>query len=215
MDKKQMEMKVTHKIGILSDTHGLLRPEVEEALQGCEFILHGGDINAQEILDRLEEIAPAYAVRGNNDGEWAKYLPETLSIELCGVRFLMAHNKKMLPAKTDDTDVIIYGHSHKYEEKYSDGKLFLNPGSCGPRRFTQPVTLAVLKIKEDNSFWAERIDIALSAFKQQKEQETDEKGEPTDMNRVVRQVMRDVERGISVEKIAAKNRISTELAEQI
>ena len=149
MVKKPMGTKTAHKIGIISDTHGLLRPEVMKALQGCEYILHGGDINSQKILDELQETAPTYAVRGNNDGEWAHFLPETLSIELCGIRFFMVHNKKMLPKNPDaKTDIIIYGHSHKYEEKHLDGRLFLNPGSCGRRRFNQEITFAVMEAEE-------------------------------------------------------------------
>lgn len=149
-----------HRIGIISDTHGLLRPEVTEALRGCGVILHGGDINKPQILDELNKIAPTCAVRGNNDKEWAKNLPETLSAELYGVRFFMVHNKKYIPKNTDGIDIIVYGHSHKYEEHYAGGQLLLNPGSCGPRRFTQPITFAVLTIEDDRSFHVEKIEIA-------------------------------------------------------
>lgn len=148
-----------HRIGIISDTHGLLRPEVTEILRGCEAILHGGDINSPEILEALEKTAPTYVVRGNNDKAWAAYLPETLSVELWGVHFYMVHNKKYIPDNTEGIDVIIYGHSHKYEEKYSGEQLLLNPGSCGPRRFTQPITFAVLEIADDHSFRVEKIEI--------------------------------------------------------
>ena len=89
--------KERHRIGILSDTHGLLRPEVLEALRGCSAILHGGDINRPDILESLGEMAPVYVVRGNNDGEWAGKLPETVSLTLYGVRFFMVHNKKGIP----------------------------------------------------------------------------------------------------------------------
>ncbi len=85
------------KIGILSDTHDLLRPEVIDALQGCDNILHGGDISSQRILDRLEKIAPVKAVRGNNDGEWAEHLPMFLDFELGGLHIYMTHRKKDLP----------------------------------------------------------------------------------------------------------------------
>ena len=85
------------KVGILSDTHGLLRPEVLSALEGCEVILHGGDINRQSILDRLGQIAPVHAVRGNNDREWAEHLPVSLELSLAGARVIMTHKKKDLP----------------------------------------------------------------------------------------------------------------------
>jgi putative phosphoesterase len=146
------------KIGILSDTHGLLRPEVLQALQGCSAILHGGDINRQEMIDRLEQIAPVYVVRGNNDKEWAEHLPEFLDFELCGLRIYMTHKKKDLPEDLSPYDLIITGHTHKYEHKTSGEQVFLNPGSCGPRKLTQPITMALLHVHED-SFTVEKIDI--------------------------------------------------------
>lgn len=148
-----------HKIGVLSDTHGLLRPEIERLLEGCEWILHAGDINRQEILDKLKETAPVYAVKGNNDKEWAEYLPKTQLLHLYGKKIFMVHNKKEIPKDLEGIDIIIYGHSHKYEEKRVGGQLWLNPGSCGPRRFTQPITMAVLEIREDGSVMVRKHDI--------------------------------------------------------
>ena len=123
------------KIGIISDTHGLLRPEVVKALTGCDAILHGGDINRQEILDQLNTIAPVYVVRGNNDKEWAEHLPLTLDFTLTDLRIFMTHKKKDLPEDLSMFDLVVYGHSHKYAETYIGKTLLLNPGSCGPRRF--------------------------------------------------------------------------------
>lgn len=203
-----------HRIGIISDTHGLLRPEVEETLQGCEAILHGGDINHPKILDKLNQIAPTYAVRGNNDKEWAEELPEMLSVSLYGIRFFMMHNKKHIPKEEGDLkniDIIIYGHSHRYEEKYESDKLFLNPGSCGPRRFTQPITFAVLTVTDDGTYQVEKVEIAHQTRAGGAEQET----AAHDMRRIVKSVMRDTDKKISVGEIAAKNGISTQLAEQI
>ena len=142
-----------YKIGIISDTHGLLRPEVAEALRGCEAILHGGDVNKPEIIEQLKQIAPTYVVRGNNDKEWAKELPESMTVSLCGIRFFMVHNKKHIPKSEDslqDVDIIVYGHSHKYEEKYESRRLSLNPGSCGPRRIKHTITFAVLEVEDDS-----------------------------------------------------------------
>lgn len=152
-------MEKKHRIGVLSDTHGLLRPEVLEYLQGCEAILHGGDINRQEILDRLEKIAPVYVVRGNNDKGWAEEIPEMLRLEFYGVKIFMIHNKKHMPKNLSDIDVVVYGHSHRYEEKSEGGMLWLNPGSCGPRRFSQPITMAVLEIEEAGNICVKRYDI--------------------------------------------------------
>lgn len=134
------------KIGIISDTHGLLRAEVLEALKGCDHILHGGDINRQEILDRLQQIAPVYVVRGNNDKEWAEHLPHSLDLEIECIRIYMTHKKKDLPEDCSMYDLVIYGHSHKYSETRQGKTLFLNPGSCGPRRFDQAITMATVDV---------------------------------------------------------------------
>lgn len=208
-----------HRIGIISDTHGLLRPEVTEILKGCEAILHGGDINCAKILDELKRIAPTYAVRGNNDKEWAEELPGEISMELYGIRFYMVHNKKHISAGSGNADVIVYGHSHKYEERCEGSTLYINPGSCGPRRFTQPVTLALLVIEDDHSFRAERVEIP----HQEKGKSTpgdslqnmEERMKDRDMRSIVKSVMRDTDKHIPVEEIARRNRISQDLAELI
>lgn len=208
-----------HRIGVISDTHGLLRPEVAQALQGCEAILHGGDINSVKILDEVKSIAPTYAVRGNNDKEWAAGLPETISPELCGLSFFMVHNKKFIPRDLTDIDIVVYGHSHKYEEKYVDGTLLLNPGSCGPRRFTQPITFAVLEVEEDSSFQVRKVEIAhMNKGGSQADENADSmevRMKGRDMKRVIKSVMRDTDKGITVSEIAARNDIDDELAELI
>lgn len=204
-----------YKIGIIADTHGLLRHEVAEILRGCEAILHGGDINSQKILDELNLIAPTYVVRGNNDKEWAKDLPETLSIDLHGIRFFMVHNKKYLPKDTSGIDIMIYGHSHKYEEKNSGGKLMLNPGSCGPRRFTQPITFAVLEIADDRSYRVEKIEIVHPGKSGNTGDSVGSELAQRDVKRIVKAVMRDTDKNLTVKEIAEKNDISEALAEQI
>lgn len=228
-----------NKIAVLSDTHGLLRPEVLEVLRGCDAILHGGDINRQRILDELNEIAPVFVVRGNNDKEWAEALPETLAFTLYGIRFFMVHNKKQIPQDVGSADIVIYGHSHKYEEKYADGKLFLNPGSCGPRRFTQPITLAVLEVETDKAsgsrmeacersesengmertpgaFWrVKRIEIAHKMSGSSGCEEPEPGKLPENIRQVIEAVMKDTDRGRPVRTIAEKNGISEALAEQI
>ena len=208
-----------HRIGIISDTHGLLRPEVVKALKGCNVILHGGDINRVQILDELNGIAPTYAVRGNNDKEWAKDLPETVSVELYGIRFFMVHNKKHIPKNLENTDVVIFGHSHKYEEKHVDGMLMLNPGSCGPRRFTQPITFAVLETEDDHSFRVEKIEIAHMpksvSIADNNGDSMEERMKGRDMKRIIQSVMRDTDKGIPVPEIAVRNDINEEMAELI
>lgn len=146
------------KLAILSDTHGLLRPEVVEHLKDADAILHGGDINSQTIVDELRQYAPLYIVRGNNDKEWAETIPHDLRFTLEGVTFYMVHNKKELPANLDGVDVVVFGHSHKYVQEEKEGLLWLNPGSCGPRRFHQEITMMTAEIA-DGKLRVEKITI--------------------------------------------------------
>ena len=146
------------RIAILSDTHGLLRPEVVEHLKTADAILHGGDINQQAIVDELRQYAPLYIVRGNNDKEWAVDIPHDLTVTLGGVIFCMVHNKKEVPADLSGVDVVVFGHSHKYVQEERDGRLWLNPGSCGPRRFHQEITMMMAEL-EDGKIQVEKVTI--------------------------------------------------------
>ncbi|OUO17237.1 metallophosphoesterase family protein [Flavonifractor sp. An4] len=146
------------KLAILSDTHGLLRPEVVEQLKTADAILHGGDINKQSIVDQLRQYAPLYVVRGNNDKEWAEDIPHDLTITLDGVTFYMVHNKKELPATLNGVDVVVFGHSHKYVQEEKNGILWLNPGSCGPRRFHQEITMMMAELA-DGEIQVEKISM--------------------------------------------------------
>ena len=146
------------KLAILSDTHGLLRPEVVEQLKTADAILHGGDINKQSIVDQLRQYAPLYVVRGNNDKEWAEDIPHDLTITLDGVTFYMVHNKKELPATLNGVDVVVFCHSHKYVQEEKNGILWLNPGSCGPRRFHQEITMMMAELI-DGEMRVEKISI--------------------------------------------------------
>ena len=201
------------KAGILSDTHDLLRPEVTDALQGCDCILHGGDISSPRILDRLERIAPVKAVRGNNDKEWAEHLPLFLDFELGGLHIYMTHKKKDLPKDLTAYDLVIYGHSHQYAEVWQEttGRnrtLLLNPGSCGPRRFIQPITMAILSIDPDG--WAvKQVQIPHSA------REKTPKVDSGNIYRQIEVVVRDTEKGFSVDSIAQKHKLDPALVEQI
>ena len=136
------------KLAILSDTHGLLRPEVLKYLNSSDTILHAGDINSQAVADQLAAIAPLYTVRGNNDKEWAEAIPHALTFTLDGMTFYMIHNKKEVPADLSGVDVVVFGHSHKYVQEERDGVLWLNPGSCGPRLFHQEITMMTAEIAD-------------------------------------------------------------------
>lgn len=134
------------RIAVISDTHGLLRPEVIQIVADCDAIIHGGDINNQQILDQLSALAPLYVVRGNNDKEWAEHLPESITVQIEDCAIFVVHNKKFIPSELHGIDAVVFGHSHKYAEQVIDGRLWLNPGSCGKRRFDQEITLAILTI---------------------------------------------------------------------
>ena len=146
------------KLAILSDTHGLLRPEVAEHLKTADAILHGGDVNKPGIVDQLKQYAPLYIVRGNNDKEWAEQLPHDLTVTLGGVTFYLVHNKKEVPADLTGIDAVVFGHSHKYLLEERDGVLWLNPGSCGPRRFHQEITMMMAEV-ENGTLRVEKIVI--------------------------------------------------------
>ena len=139
------------KIGVISDTHGLLRPEALAALQGCERIIHAGDIGKPEILQQLAAIAPLHVVRGNNDlaTPWADHIADHLRLDIEGWQILLVHDIVDVPALLDaSTRVVITGHSHKPCIEWRGERLFVNPGSAGPRRFKLPVTLAVVEVEK-------------------------------------------------------------------
>ena len=136
-------------IGVISDTHGLMRPEALNALAGSDLILHAGDVGSPDILEMLGEIAPVVAVRGNNDtGNWADKLAETEVIEAGGHRLYMLHNAKELDLDPVSAgfQVVVSGHSHRPVQTHRDGVLYLNPGSAGPRRFRLPIAVARLRL---------------------------------------------------------------------
>ena len=142
-------MKNEHRIGIISDTHGLVRLEAIAALRGVEMILHAGDIGAPHVLETLNEIAPVVAVRGNNDkGEWAEALPDWEVVELGSVSIYMLHDLKEIDISPSGAgfQVVVSGHSHKPAIEERRGVLYVNPGSAGPRRFTLPVGIAELRV---------------------------------------------------------------------
>ena len=157
------------EVGVVSDTHGLLRPEAIEALAGAEVILHAGDVGVREVLDGLSALAPLFAVRGNVDGGWARLLPERRLLDLGGASVLLLHDRALVgpdpfegeaaapsrrraarqrvPAAGGDC-VIVFGHSHQPLAERRGGVLWFNPGSCGPRRFSLPVCVGRLSIED-------------------------------------------------------------------
>jgi uncharacterized protein len=137
-------------LGVISDTHGLMRPEAIVALRGVDLVIHAGDVGKPDVLDRLREVAPAYAVRGNvDDGAWADRLPATDIVEVGECLFYVVHNiaDLDLDPPTAGFAAVVFGHSHQPSIDVRDGVLHLNPGAAGPRRFTLPVTLARVRVE--------------------------------------------------------------------
>lgn len=250
----------SHRIGIISDTHGILRPEVEEVLKSCEVIFHAGDIGKPEILSRLKTIADTYAVLGNVDQPFAEQfrfpingrsknvpgeqpertseeLPEELEMELFGFRIYMIHNKKQMRKDLSGMDIVIYGHSHKYEETSIGNTVCLNPGSCGPKRFRLPVTMIILTLYPAEHQWkAEKIDclsitqgMLQGIFGEESgtgrvecresvtvaEADEEIKIPEQDMYRLVREMMKEIDAGRNLSDIAARHRIDEKFAEQV
>jgi putative phosphoesterase len=140
----------TQKIGVIADTHGLLRPEAIEALKGSDLIVHAGDIGKPEILEALKSVAPVVAIRGNIDtGEWCQSLPIGETVEAGEHKLYVIHNLSDLEVdpKTAGFKGVIFGHSHQPSMETRNGVLFLNPGSAGPRRFKLPISVAIIEIK--------------------------------------------------------------------
>jgi putative phosphoesterase len=141
--------KVERLVGVISDTHGLVRPEAVGALRGAEMILHAGDVGNAHVLEALGGIAPVVAVRGNNDkGEWAGRLPEREVVEIGAVSIYMLHDLKEIDISPSGAgfQVVVSGHSHKPFVEEREGVLYVNPGSAGPRRFSLPVSVAQLRV---------------------------------------------------------------------
>ncbi len=193
------------KIGILSDTHGLLRQEVLDRLVGCDAILHAGDINNAGILRTLQSVAPVRVVRGNNDGDWAENIPQVLDFELAGLRVCMAHKKRDLPAELSPYDLAVCGHTHRYEQQALGRTILLNPGSCGPRRFNQPITLAIATV-EGGKIAVERVDITHR-----------DRGMKlgADLKSQIETVIRETAKGRPAVEIAARQGWDVKLVEQI
>ncbi len=211
-----------HRIGVISDTHGVLRPEAAEVLKSCEIIFHAGDIGKPEILTRLKAIADTYAVLGNVDqacadqfqfssNGFSEKIPEELEVEFYGFRIYMLHNKKQLRKDLSKVDIVIYGHSHKYEETRHGNTIWLNPGSCGPRRFRLPVTMMLLTLHPaEHRLETEKIDCLSVSFDNEEVKIPEQ-----DMHRLVREIMREVDAGKNIADIAVRNQIDEKFAEQV
>lgn len=208
-----------HRVAVISDTHGLLRHEVVEQIKSCEVILHAGDIDHPEILAQLGNIKPIYAVRGNADGDWAGELPVELEMELFGFQIYMIHNRKQIQkddarfGASESFDIVISGHSHKYHEERTGKTLYLNPGSCGRRRFRLPLTMVILLLyPEEHRIETQKIDFTQAV---PAPSEGTVNLSEKDMYRLVKAVMKEVNAGRTIADIAARHHVNEELTGQI
>ena len=148
------------RVAVISDSHGFLRREVVAEIQDCTHIIHAGDIVKETDLDELRLYGSVYAVRGNND-LWQPGLRDLAGIlrfTIAGVSFLMTHDRYDVPRNLEGIQAVIYGHTHRYSEEWADGRLWLNPGSCGYARFGGDVTMAKMRLKNGRILKVERVD---------------------------------------------------------
>ena len=148
------------RVAVISDSHGFLRREVVAEIQDCTHIIHAGDIVKETDLDELRLYGSVYAVRGNND-LWQPGLRDLAGIlrfTIAGVSFLMTHDRYDVPRNLEGIQAVIYGHTHRYSEEWADGRLWLNPGSCGYARFGGDVTMAKMRLKGGRIMKVERVD---------------------------------------------------------
>jgi len=151
-------------IGVIADTHGVVRPEVVELFRGVSLVIHAGDIGTSDVLNALGEVAPVRAVRGNVDkGTWTEALPETDVVECAGSLIYLLHDLKTLDLDPSAAgmQVVISGHSHQPGESRKNGVLYLNPGSAGPKRFKLPVTAALLRIEASGAITHELVTLVV------------------------------------------------------
>lgn len=196
------------RIGILSDTHGLLRDEVKTALEGVDHIIHAGDIDRPEVIEVLRSIAPVIVVRGNADKDWAEHIPTTGSVDLSGKRFFIIHNKGKIDCDLSGYDVIVFGHSHKYSCIEKDGQTWINPGCCGKRKNGQEISLAIAEIAGE-VITVEKVVIENNGS------DEDSSSLPKNIDSIIRKAMKFTDKGREAGDIARLCKISHALAEDI
>lgn len=191
------------RAAVISDTHGLLRPEVEQVLSTCDVVIHGGDFSDQMLYHRLNTRQPLYAVRGNNDNGWAEGLPLIRRFSLAGVRFIMAHDRADIPRDLKDEQVVLFGHSHKYYQQAEGGRLWLNPGSCGYKRFTLPLSMAVMTLR-DGAYQVEPIwlDEEYGKSREDAERKAGEEEGKKDQLFLIAKIMRFMKKGAKISWVA-------------
>ncbi len=195
------------KIGVISDTHDLLREEVKINLKGCDAILHAGDHCNNIVRSQLQKIAPVHSVLGNCDYYLAGDLPEDLLIELDHVKIYMIHDENRICRDISEADIVITGHTHKYMCYVNNGRTYLNPGSCGPKSFRGGVTMAYLETDGKGGFKVSMVDLLKDA--------AGVCGYALIDKTLIKAVMKDIASGRAASEIATRHNISKDTAETI
>lgn len=195
------------RIGILSDTHGLLRQEIIDELKKVDMIIHAGDIDNQSMVDQLKALSTSLTiVRGNADKDWAEEIPQEVWLEILGNKLFVIHNKGKISCDVGDADIIIYGHSHKYSLVNKDGQIWFNPGCCGKRKKNQEVSFAILEVRGKQDFDFKKIVIGNNLENEKL---------PKDIDKIISKAMKLTDKGVGYKDIANKLKISEELSENI
>lgn len=201
------------KVLVMSDTHGLLRPEVKNLLGQCDAVIHAGDFHTQNIIDEIQTSVQTgvslYLVRGNNDGEWAAHLPTHLEFILDGIKFCVVHDKKDLPQNLKDCQAVIFGHSHRYLEERKEGRLYLNPGSCGRQRFRLDLTLAFLCLR-NGEIAVERVGLSCRNGKS-----TEVLTHQNNLAGAIQNIMKRMDKGQTIGKISRDLKLEADFVEEI
>ena len=153
-----MGEKKKWRVAVISDTHGILRKPVRRLAADCDYILHAGDFDNYETWRQLDQLGVLCAVRGNNDIYWGSQLPVKRQFTIGEFRFFMVHDRRDIPRRREGTDFVIFGHSHKYFCQEEDGRIWLNPGSCGRARFGGSLSMALLEL-EGRSYTLQKIEL--------------------------------------------------------
>ena len=206
------------RAAVISDTHGLLRQETEEFIEGCDVVIHAGDVDTPEIYEKLKGRKPLYLVRGNNDGGWAGHLPESLQFELEGVPVFLIHNRKDIREIGKDVSLVIFGHSHKYGEEWTEGRCWLNPGSCGKRRFGLALTMAAVTLRAGKICGVERIDLKSAEPGKAPDRKTgslDSMPPEADRRKAICRILKGMDKGETIAEIASKCSLPKGFVEQV
>ncbi|WP_455618573.1 metallophosphoesterase family protein [Eisenbergiella sp.] len=206
------------RVAVIADTHGLLRQETVDLIEGCDAVIHAGDVDTPDIYEKLKEQKPLYLVRGNNDGGWAGRLPESLRFELDKVPIFLIHNRRDIREIEEDIKLVVFGHSHKYSEEWAEGRCWLNPGSCGKRRFRLPLTMAAVTLLDGKIKAVERIDLetAENGKNISPGAECGESMPPeADRRKAVGRILRGMDKGETIAEMSLKWKLPQDFVEQV